>query len=397
MPKGQPRLTTRKRSKPSRASLGRDKDAPTAEEWATMPQYVTFQVSDEDDKPYDFSVKDIARVLPHRRKVGDPIEPHQYWIGQILDVRAKSASDVWVQVHWFYSARDAVGVDGTFDTSHCGKYERLQSNHIDCVSSSVFDGLAPVKHYDEANLDQEAILADDFYYRYTINLSDKSISPSPRATCVCASLYNPSDTAATSVMHLCPQPACRKYYHRGCITSKDTSARERTDFLLNDPDTGDALPLNESASAEPPKKRRRASHTTAISSPPVLNPLIAALPLALLRAAAQPIVRGGVFGVAGNVAAVIAARRVVCAALRDGTNSDGWEKRMPEGWLKTMPTGWDRVEFDLGIKSENSVSTPGTKILVNAGGSKGKGTKGKAKGKANATVVLQCPECGGPI
>ncbi|KAJ6562461.1 hypothetical protein B0H19DRAFT_1144620 [Mycena capillaripes] len=395
MPKGRARLTTtKKRSRPARIPLGRDEGAPTAQEWAAMAQYNTFEVQDEDGKGYAFSVNDIARVLPHGYKVGAAINTHQYWIGKILDVRANNPNDVWVRVHWFYSARDAAGVDRTFDPSHCGKYERLQSNHVDCVSSSAFDGLAPVKHYDETNLNQEPILPNEFYYRYTIHISDKSISPTPRATCDCNCLYNPSDTAENSVMHFCPQPACRKYYHRGCISSKGTiTPCDRTDFLLSDPDTGAALPLNESASAEPPKKRRRASHTTAVSANlTAFGALLKALPPVLLSAAAQPIVRGGVFGVAGNVAAVIAARRVVCGALRDGTSADGWEARMPEGWEKTMPVGWDLEEVVLGGEM-----TPDSNLSASVGGSKGKANKRKGKAKANATVVLQCPACGGPI
>jgi hypothetical protein len=201
-------------------------------------------------------------------------------------------------------------------------------------------------------------------------------------------------------MHFCPQPACRKYYHRGCIASKTTTLYKRADFLLSDPDTGAALqlPLNESASAEPPKKRRRASHaTTTISNPAPFDALLAALPSALVRAAAQPIVRGGVFGVAGNAAAVVAARRIVCSALRDSTGADGWEKQMPEGWEKTMPQGWDVEDVVLGGANagENGVSP--SKLSVSTGSSKGNRANGKGKATVDTMVVLQCPECGGPI
>ncbi|KAJ7918156.1 hypothetical protein B0H13DRAFT_1993568 [Mycena leptocephala] len=364
MPKSRVRLTTKKRTKPTRIALGREKNAPTAEEWAVMPQYITFQVSDEDDNNYDFSVDDIARVLPNGCKVGKPIEAHEYWIGKILDVRAKGATDVWwVQIHWFYSARDAAAVDRTFDASHCGKYERLQSNHVDCVSSSVFDGLAVVKYYDETDLDQESILPDEFYYRYTINVSDNSISPAPRATCICSCLYNPTD----------PRPGL------GHALLPTTS-----------------LPLNESASAEPPKKRRRASHaTTTISNPAPFDALLAALPSALVRAAAQPIVRGGVFGVAGNAAAVVAARRIVCGALRDSTGADGWEKQMPDGWEKTMPQGWDVEDVVLGGANagENGVSP--SKLSVSAGAVRGTAPTGKEKRRSTRWWCCSVQSAGG--
>ncbi|KAJ7802981.1 hypothetical protein B0H14DRAFT_3884236 [Mycena olivaceomarginata] len=225
----QVRLTIKKKSNKGRVALGREKNAPTAEEWAGMPQYYTpSRVEDEDGMGHDFSVNDLARILPHKREVSDVIETHEYWVCKIVDVRARSDTDVWVSIEWFYSPQDAVELN---------------------------------KEY---------------------------------------------------------------------------------------PDTGASvqLPLIESASAEPAKKRRRASSharvpNTTISSPAAFRPLLAALPPVLVRAAAQPMVRGGVLGVAGNTAAVVAARRTVCAALRDGTFGEGWEKRMPEGWEQTMPEGWD--------------------------------------------------------
>ncbi|KAJ7726943.1 hypothetical protein B0H16DRAFT_1429274 [Mycena metata] len=349
-----------------------------------MTPYNTFQVTDENDVGYDFSVQDVVCVLPNGRHVGAPIELHEYWICRILDIRARNDTDVWVKIEWFYSAQDAARESSSFVASHCGRYERLKSNHSDCVSTSVFNGMASIKYYDETNLNQEPIFADDFYYRYTIDLPDLSISPTPAATCVCGCLYDPSDIAPGSVMHLCPRPKCRKYYHRGCISpSKGKGAPishlQRVDFLLTDPDTGAALelPLNESASAEPPKKRRRASHVT---DPAAFSAPIAALPQKLVRAAAQPIVRGGALGVAGNVAAVVAARRLVCRALRDGVKVEAWPDQMPKDWEKSMPDGWDAegIELDAAEVTENGVPNSESNISV-SGGKRGKERRVKRK------------------
>ncbi|KAJ7230859.1 hypothetical protein B0H12DRAFT_1147323 [Mycena haematopus] len=408
MPKRRARLTLRKKSTKGPVPLGHDKDAPTASQWIDMPQYGIFQVSDEDGKAYDFAVGDFARILPSGRQVGDPdIEIHDYWVCKILEVRARNEQDVWILVEWCYSAWDTTRINDDFDASHCGKYERLRSNHTECVSSNCFDGLARVKHYDETNLDQETIGDEEFYYRYTIKMSDKSISPTLSATCVCGCLYNPSDIAYNSVMHLCLQPSCRKYYHRGCVAStKTTTPYERIHFILTDPDTGASLqlPLNESASAEPPKKRRRASDGAAITNfnPAALGTLLAQLPPTLVHAAAQPIVRGGVFGVAGNVAAVVAARRIVRDALQDGTTADGWETRMVEGWENAMPAGWATEEVLLGgvvvNVSDRSVVKAERAVSASAGGNKSKGPKGKGKARVKAhSTVLQCPECGEAI
>ncbi|KAJ7481800.1 hypothetical protein FB451DRAFT_1556002 [Mycena latifolia] len=385
-----------KKKAPARIALGREKNAPTAEEWATMTEYHGFEVADEDGKEYKFTRNENVRVLPNRRKVGDPINNHEYWVCKILDIRANGEdgeANVWARIEWYYSAHDAVAVVPSFNASHCGLYERLRSNHIDCVSSSVFDGAAIVKEYDEKSLDQDAIFEDEYYCRYTIDLANKSIFPDPCVMCICGLPYNPSDAAPGSLMHFCPNPGCRKYYHSSCIAPKGAPPAAERDrgFLFCDPDTGVQLELDSISSAsEPPKKRRRTSHTAL--APPGLS-LLDALPPVLVTAAAQPIVKGAAFpagGVVGNAAAVMMARRLVFEAVRDGHKvKDGWEAHMPDGWeaLVDVRLGASAVRRPRGARRASIGSGP---------------LNGKAKGKAKAkdseqVLALQCPECGGAI
>ncbi|KAJ7701929.1 hypothetical protein B0H17DRAFT_1045131 [Mycena rosella] len=389
----------KKKSKVALQPLGHAKHAPTPDKWGKMIQYGTFQVTDEDEKEYGFSVDDVVRVLPNGRKVGDKLAIYDYWISRILDIRATKESDVWVQIEWFYSARDAAREVPTFDASRCGLYERLRSNHIDYVSSSVFDGSVTLRKYDETSLDQDAILEDDFYYRYTIDVANKEISPAPRATCTCNLPYNPSDAAPDALMHFCPQPACRNYYHSGCITTKGAPPATERDrgFLLRDPDTGVYLELDLMSSAsEPPKKRRRPSASHGAPAPEGLpaqaQALLDGLPPVLVSAAAQPIVKGGAFpagGVVGNITAVLTARRLVFEALRDGQKvTDGWQAHMPDGWQAL-------VDVRLG---EGVSATRRPRVARwSAGGGFSKG-KGKAKtDDADEVLALECPGCGGPI
>ncbi|KAJ7850560.1 hypothetical protein B0H13DRAFT_1905603 [Mycena leptocephala] len=290
---------------------------------------------------------------PHLAHASCHTDAYEYWVCKILYVRAKGVTDVRFvflarlsisPISTFaglYSARDAAGMDRKFDASHCGKYERLKSNHVDYISS--FSGLVHVKHYDETALGQESIGVDEF------TTDRPSISPK-----------NPSLWGSQYWVR-------RKETQPQNSPHRERPFRDRLNFLLADPDTGAPLqlPLNESASAGPPKKCRRASHAAIPNpSPMALGPLLAALPPALMQAAAQPIVRGGVLGVAGNAAAVVAARCVVYGALQEGTAAEGWEKRMPEGWEKTMPPGWDEEEVVLGEAGadENGVLTPEAKI-----------------------------------
>ncbi|KAJ7768681.1 hypothetical protein DFH07DRAFT_1007990 [Mycena maculata] len=381
---------TGKTRKGARIPLGREKNAPTQEEWDQMPEYGTFQVSDLDGNPYDFSVNETARILPNGCRVGTDIDLHQYWICKILAIRASTENNVWVQIQWFYSPQDTADAVPTFNAAHCGKFERIESNHRDCVSSSVFDGRVSVKHYDERALDPAPIPDDGYFYRYTLNVTDNSISPTPTATCSCGTPYSPSDADPTTLMHFCPRPSCRRYYHSRCITTKGAPPAADADrdrgFLLCDPDTGRCLELDDvlGSASDPPKKKRRTSRAATPHPMPTVGPaastLFAALPPALLDAAAQPIVRGGAFaagGVAGNVSAVLAARRLVFDALSGGASADGWEAHMPDRWEALVA------------------------VSVSEGGSKNTKSKqnspSKAKAKAGEVLALQCPECGGPI
>lgn len=166
---------------------------------------------------------------------------------------------------------------------------------------------------------------------------------------------------------------------------------------MHDPDTGAPLqlPSDESASAGPPSKKRRRTSQVA----PLSAAALSALPPLLVRAAAQPLVRGGAYGVAGNIASVVAARRMVCTAVRDGDDVSEWKKRMPDGWEATMLAGWDADDLGLDAGSEGGPPTQKTKLAhpVSNGILKGSKKKGTAKDKSVAAEMLQCPACGGPI
>ncbi|KAK7042213.1 BAH domain-containing protein [Favolaschia claudopus] len=410
MPKARARLTLQKRSKNSRSAFKRDKTGPeTPEGWGNWPQYTTFDITDDDRTVHSFSVGDTARVLPYGREDDDTLERHEFWVCTIIDVRAETEDEVWAMVEWYYSAADVLKFDKKFDVSHCGPYERLKSSHTDCIASHCFDGLASVKSYNETDLHQEPIVTGDFYYRYTINTLDGSISPKPSSSCVCGRLSNPADRNPESVMHFCPQSTCRRYFHRGCIASTSRqSSLYRIHFLLADPDTG--LPLSHSStsktsSTESAKKRPRRNHTPS-SAPTVADTtaafelLIAELPQPLLLAAAQAMVRGGAHGVTGNVSAVAAARRVVCGALKDGLRTDGWRNMMPDGWEMTMVDGWDEEDVVLGSSDGHvipaSANGNGKKRKAKAGSSSP--VKGKARAVASSQVeVLSCPGCGNAV
>ncbi|KAJ7057229.1 hypothetical protein C8F01DRAFT_1153878 [Mycena amicta] len=391
-------------------------------------------VSDEDDIAHDFAEGAFAFVVPNTHVVGQPIDEDDYWVCQIVEIRARdheqvTGDQVWAKIHWFYHPKDPGQKIPGFNPAHCGDLERIKSNHADCVSSSVFDGLVTMVEFDEESLEQEFIPEDTYFYRYELNASKKipSITPKPKPTCVCDQPYNPSDPSPGAIMHLCPQPACRKYFHRSCVESSSVPGRSRTDYLLHDPDTGTPIHIqsaNGASSSTPPAKRRRTLSTPTSTATPTLS----ALPPRLVHAATQPIVRGhasGV-GVAGNVRAVMTARRMVCnqlqlqgddaeveAQLSEGHRLSDWEQAMPEGWEQAMVEGWDvdaggDVVMEEGGSVKRGRGRPRKSIPpaeeINGNGKRARGgTKGKGKGKAgseskgNILFTLSCPNCSGPI
>jgi hypothetical protein len=98
------------------------------------------------------------------------------------------------------------------------------------------------------------------------------------------------------------------------------------------------------------------------------------LPADLLRLAAQQIVRGGVHGVAGNVAAVVRARRVVHAAFR---------ALDPES-RHIIDTQFD-LDLDLDFWEEDSGFASWEEAIVETNN----GDEGN--------VVLVCPACAGAV
>lgn len=103
-------------------------------------------------------------------------------------------------------------------------------------------------------------------------------------------------------------------------------------LLSSSPDSDDTIDLDESAQ-RPLKKRRGRPKATAEQATTTAEKL-AEMPADLVRIAQQPIVRGRAFeagGVAGNVYAVVHARRMVYEALEG--------KDVPEDWESVLAAG----------------------------------------------------------
>ncbi|KAF8065269.1 hypothetical protein FPV67DRAFT_1696385 [Lyophyllum atratum] len=388
MPRRAARLTLAKKKPYKKRKLtGGDPATPSDDEWKGMIEFGSFIVRDEEGDEHTFRRGDTAIVLPHGVKVGQAIELCDYWVVKIREV--------WTRVQWYWSGDEVHGAIKSFDSKACGRYERIFSDHFDYVSTSAFDAAVPMKKLNDTDIEQPYIPRDVFYTRYTFEYRARVIQPKPSSECLCALPYSPDTPSPSSLMHFCPRPACRRWYHASCLVgagyrdgdgdAEGGKAGRGRRLLGMSPDVDGEGGLEEMGGGEGGKGRGRGGRKgergrgggggepdpdqDANSNADSSSTLLSTLPPDLLLIASQPIVRGAAFpagGVSGNVGGVVRARRMVYNALRGG-------EEVPE----------DR-EGVLGVGVGEAVV-------------EGKG-KGKKRVKPRESVAaLLCPECGGAI
>ncbi|KAF9563811.1 hypothetical protein CPC08DRAFT_705723 [Agrocybe pediades] len=355
--------------------------------WGTLKAYGTFIVPDpdgEEKEGHKFARGNVVAILPSNVAPGEPIEPEDYWVAAIKDIRAKNNEDgtnqVYVQVEWYYSASDTASIIKSFDQLAIAAYERLPSDHRDILLPDSFNEVLSMHEFVENDPEQPYIPREAFYFRYTLDRKRRTTKPKPGSCgCTCVQPYNPNDTDPSHIMHFCPRPGCRRAFHQACLlkagpvvdqttTNSASGSRPKRKVsqkssddapLPNDralrllacsPDTDDEvdllslIPLSvqvvspNTPESRPSKKRR--GKESAIPPPPVstrsqdssrLTKALSAIPADLLKIAQQPIVRGGAFvlgGVAGNVSFVTRARRLTYHILQGNDVPADWKDQI---------------------------------------------------------------------
>lgn len=166
-------------------------------------------------------------------------------------------------------------------------------------------------------------------------------------SCICDEPYSPDDESEHGLMHFCPRPQCRKWYHQRCLIEleppKPCSARAwGLRLLATSPDDDLKESLYQRIPGSPSKRTRKSMTQDAQrndESDATLKAVLEDLPKNLLTTAQQPIVRGALYpagGVSGNVRAVVNARRLVLNSLRYWDLPEDWEDTvLGEGSSKT--------------------------------------------------------------
>ncbi|KAF7330036.1 hypothetical protein MKEN_00267700 [Mycena kentingensis (nom. inval.)] len=304
---------------------------------------------------------DIDRLLENK---------HEFWVARILEIRGSLKRGVWVKVNWYYSPQDLQEQIPSFDPAGCSPFERIYSEHGEIISALTIYGHAVVHKFNESDPNQSPIrlpssLSDsfDFFCRYYFDVGQWVVlHMHPQGTgnyysivrtlCgVCSRRYNPG-----AMQRWCPASGCRRGYHVACLQS---------DSIQECANPGPGTQVEEIQAEHEELVRARLGNTPDSDAERVVIPPVSALvatptsiPRLLVLLAAQPIVRGGTHGVAGNVAAVVKARRMVREALSASGGRkelDHWEDEPGfEMWDDAIVEGFDVN----GLRFENMGQKP---------------------------------------
>lgn len=157
--------------------------------------------------------------------------------------------------------------------------------------------------------------------------------PDDYACPICLMSYAPDDSDPQHLMHFCPRPSCRHFYHESCLESQKglTQAARTLHLLMNWPDNDEKVNIVDLLSL--PCTRKTRSRKVAQASTNLgetwrtTSEFLDTFPEEIIKVAEQPIVRGKTFpagGITGNISYVVLARRMIYEVLRGSSIPDDW-------------------------------------------------------------------------
>ncbi|KAJ7241993.1 hypothetical protein C8J57DRAFT_1368031 [Mycena rebaudengoi] len=379
---------THTKSKSANRQYG-EPTAPKPEVWATLERHGAFIVTDEDGEEHSFKINDVATVMPPR-DISDVDDICEYWVAKIKAIGTTADGEVWVEINWYYTPDDVHIKLPSFDASRCSKYERLYSHHSEVISSLTFNAVVPMAEFVEDSPEQPRIPLEHLFCRYFLDTKLKAFRILPYVyaealaytslsheesldvelnRCICDVPYNTRrEEGLENIMHWCPHPRCRRAYHRVCLVNDSPQAHVSAILfarLANSPD-GEKVDVTN-------------------------HDVLSRLPADLVGLAVQPIVRGGKYGIAGNVAAVVLARRVVLAALHEVYIEDADPQLDNLGPRRAIHSGLD-LDLDLDFWQEHPGFSSWEDAVVESNWLSEGGEEIEPKAE-----MLRCPNCSGAI
>ncbi|KAH9944921.1 hypothetical protein B0H21DRAFT_437190 [Amylocystis lapponica] len=213
----------------------RPKGTPTDAEWAKLDCLEAFVVEDDSEnhahtKFVMFRKGDDAIVNSQDNAGGN------VWVGRIAQIRKRPDGQVWVKIFWYFSGNDTSPYVKSFHAEDCSPMERLVSDNYDLQQSDCFIAVTYMHEYCEADLDPPDLEPHQFFVRTKLYFKKLTVQPQlGLKTCICHRAYVlfPSPTAGgaitddnkpspydADVMHFCPRPSCRRWYHVSCLQAQ---------------------------------------------------------------------------------------------------------------------------------------------------------------------------------
>ncbi|KAF4613128.1 hypothetical protein D9613_011078 [Agrocybe pediades] len=199
--------------------------------WGTLKAYGTFIVPDPDgeEKEGHKFARGNVNVAP-----GEPIEPEDYWVAAIKDIRAKNNEDGTNQVtssdtHHTFSTSSRTLLVINWPLRHTKDFPQIIVTYFYPTHSTLLKNMAStlnpitsevlsMHEFVENDPEQPYIPREAFYFRYTLDRKRRTTKPKPGSCgCTCVQPYNPNDTDPSHIMHFCPRPGCRRAFHQACL------------------------------------------------------------------------------------------------------------------------------------------------------------------------------------
>lgn len=167
-----------------------------ATHWESTSKFRKFTIANE-----SFQLGDVV-YIHNDSALGQP------WLAKVLEVRAGDEQHVYLRVFWLYRPEELP--NGGRRPYH-GRNELIASNDMQIVDAMTVDGQVEVRHWDEADEQEELFPADQLFWRQTWD-AQRGVLSAPREHCVCRRPFNPD-----RLLIACG--SCKLWMHAECIVA----------------------------------------------------------------------------------------------------------------------------------------------------------------------------------
>lgn len=177
--------------------------------WAELKPYRNFIVADNKfslgSHVYISHPQSPKNPSDYKFVASDEKSEPDFWVAQVLEVRASGPEHVYLRVFWLYWPDELPGGRKAYH----GINEVVMSNHMDLIDAMTVSGAADVRQWHERDDDEEL---PSLFFRQFYNVSSKERLSTLRRHCICNEYYNPD-----TIMLKCNNTECGLWLHEQCL------------------------------------------------------------------------------------------------------------------------------------------------------------------------------------